>query len=219
MKKFISRTVLLPLCLSAFVIGCETASTTAPAGFLRDYSVLQEGTYFKQEYIAPDIDFSKYTSVKVAPVNFDYLMNRTVCSPEDLENLGKAFRRDIEKSLKEKGFNITHAPSGNTLIVCAAITNVEIPDRLFNAAKSLAPYGLSMIPTDTDGRTAFEAKIIDAKTGKTVIELGEQQAGAGGQIDIAAMAVGGYMKFVNANVVYRKWANQVAKMLSELKKK
>jgi len=212
-------TVLLPLCLLTFVLGCETASTTAPAGFLRDYSVLREGTYFKQEYIASDVDFSKYASVKVVPVNFDYLINRTVCSPEDLENLGKAFRQDIEKSLKAKGFHITNAPSSDTLIVCAAITNVEIPDRLFNAAKSLAPYGLSLIPTDTDGRTAFEAKIIDAKTGKTVIELGEQQSGAGGQLDIAAMTVGGYLKFVNAEVVYRKWADQIATMLSALKKR
>jgi len=204
-------------CLLPFFAGCETASVTAPTGFLKDYSVLEEGTYFKQEYIAPGVDFSKYASVKVVPVNFDYLMDKTVCSPEDLENLGRAFRQDIEKSLAEKGFKITHAPSANTLIVCAAITNIEIPDRLFNAAKSLAPYGLSLVPTDTDGRTAFEAKVVDPKTGKTVIEIGEQRSGAGGQLDIAAMTVGGYMKFVNANVVYRGWADRMAKMLSELK--
>jgi len=217
MNKLCSIIAAVPLCACLLLAGCETASTTAPAGFLRNYSVLQEGTYFKQEYIAPDTDFSKYRSVKVAPVNFDYLMDNTVCSPEDLENLGKAFRQDMEKSLTEKGFKIAHAPAADTLIVCAAITNVEIPDRLFNAAKSLAPYGLSLVPTDTDGRTAFEAKIIDAKTGRVVIELGEQQAGAGGQLDVAALTVGGYMKFVNANVVYRKWANQIAKMLSDLK--
>ncbi|HRZ87092.1 MAG TPA: DUF3313 family protein [bacterium] len=198
--------------------GCETASVERPAGFLRDYSVLNEGTFFKQQFVARDADFSKYRSVKVVPVNFDYLMDKTVADPGDLEDLGRAFRKDIEKALAEKGFKVTQYPTKGTLILAVAVTDIEIPDRVFNAAKSLAPYGIGFIPTDTNGRTAFEGKFIDAETGRTVIEVAEKQSGSGSQINIKAMAIGGYMKFVNAEACFNGWSKQLAAMLDELKK-
>jgi len=217
MGKTIFAKLTLLLTLVSFTAGCAGMSEPSPSGFLPDYSEMKAGTYFVQEYASENADFSKYDSIKIAPVNFEHIIDKTVCSADDLEELGQAFRKDLEEQLTAQGFKMTPVPTGKTLVLSIAITNVELPARVFNAAKSFVPFPFSMIPTDTDGTTAFEGKISDGATGKVLIEIAEQASGAGDSHDVKAMIVGGYAKFMNAETVFKRWAEKIAEMLSNLK--
>jgi hypothetical protein len=205
--------VLLALSFS----GCSTASVGTPSGFLQDYSDLQEGTYFKQEYIPKGTSFMGYKAVKVAPVNLSHLDNASSCDAGDLENLATEFRTDVEAQLQKNGIATTSDPSDRTLVLSLALTNIEIPDRLFNvgmtAASVVSPIPL---PFDKDGQTAVEGKITDGTTGQVLMEFAEVRSGAGDKRTLKTLTVGKYQKFTNTQAVFAGWAQTLAKMLQTL---
>lgn len=222
-----TRLGFIPLvCLGLGLAACSSASVGEPSGFLKDYSILGKGKYFKQEFIVPGANFSSYDSVKVAPIDFSYLIDKTAASSGDLDKLGEAFRQDIESALEDSGFRVTGVVTKKTLIIQPAITNVEFPDVAWNAATEVATSVLVPVPMpnvlDKDGFTAFEMKILDAATGNILIETSEKQKGSGPMTDLSvrgikAKAVGSYTKFSNAEAVFGVWAKKIAKMLTELR--
>ena len=211
--------------LSCFVLwllalsfsGCSTASVGTPSGFLKDYSALQDGTYFKQEYVPKGTRFSGYKAVKVAPVNLSHLDNQSSCDVGDLENLARDFREDVQKQLQKSGFQVSSDPSGHTLVISLALTNIETPDRLFNvgmtAASVISPVPL---PFDRDGKTALEGKITDGTTGNLMMEFAEVRSGAGDKRSLKTLTVGKYQKFTNTQAVFAGWAQTLAKMLKTM---
>ena len=205
--------VLLALSFS----GCSTASVGTPSGFLKSYSNLEEGTYFKQEHVAKDANFAGYKTVKVAPVSLSYLDNQSSCDTGELENLAREFREDVEAQLKKSGFTITSNPHDKTLVISLALTNVETPNRLLNvgltAASVVAPVPL---PFDQDGKTAFEGRITDGVTEQPLVEFAEVRSGSGDELSLKAMTVGKYQKFTNTQAVFAGWAQTIAKMLQNL---
>ena len=159
--------------------GCSTASVGTPSGFLKDYSDLQDGSHFKQEYIPKGTSFAGYKTIKVAPVNLSYLDNTSSCDATDLEDLARGFREDIEAQLKKAGFIVTSDPSGHTLVISLALTNIETPARLFNAALTAASVVAPVpLPFDKDGKTAFEGQITDGTTGQLLMEFAEVRSGS-----------------------------------------
>ena len=197
--------------------GCSTASVGTPSGFLKNYSDLNEGTYFKQEHVAKNANFSGYKTVKVAPVNLSYLDNQTSCDTGELENLAREFREDIEAQLKKDGFTVTSNPHEKTLVISLALTNVEPPNRLLNAGLTAASvFAPVPLPFDQDGKTSFEGKITDGITGQPLVEFAEVRSGSGDQMSIKAMTVGKYQKFTNTQAVFAGWAQTIAKMLQHL---
>jgi len=215
------RAVYLPCLILALLAlslsGCSTASVGTPAGFLQDYSDLQEGTYFKQEYVPKGTSFSGYKAIKVAPVNLSHLDNQSSCDTGELENLAKEFRQDVEAQLQKNGFTVSSDPSGHTLVISLALTNIETPDRLFNvgmtAASVISPVPL---PFDKDGQTAVEGRITDGTTGKLLMEFAEVRSGAGDKRTLKTLTVGKYQKFTNTQAVFAGWAQTIAKMLQTL---
>ncbi|OGX10957.1 MAG: hypothetical protein A2351_04250 [Omnitrophica bacterium RIFOXYB12_FULL_50_7] len=205
--------VLLALSFS----GCSTASVGTPSGFLQDYSDFQNGIYFKQEYIPKGTSFSGYKTVKVAPVNLNHLDDQSSCDTGDLENLAREFREDVEAQLKNSGFTVTSDPSGRTLVLSLALTNIETPDRLFNAGMTAASIMSPVpLPFDKDGKTAVEGKITDGATGQLLMEFAEVRSGAGDKRSLKTLTVGKYQKFTNTQAVFAGWAQTLAKMLQNL---
>jgi len=162
--RYLSCFILVLLALS--FSGCSTASVGTPSGFLNDYAALQDGTYFKQQYVPKGASFVGYKSIKVAPVNLSHLDNQSSCDTGELEDLARQFREDTEAQLKKSGFTVSSDPSGHTLVISLALTDIETPDRLFNvgmtAASVVSPIPL---PFDKNGQTAIEGKITDGTTG------------------------------------------------------
>jgi hypothetical protein len=217
----LKKTIHLPFfvlgLLALSLSGCATASVGTPSGFLQDYSNLQEGTYFKQEYIPKGTSFTGYKAVKVAPVNLSHLDNASSCDTGALEDLAKEFREDVEAQLSKSGFQTTSDPSGRTLVISLALTNIETPDRLFNvgmtAASVVSPIPL---PFDKDGQTSVEGKIMDGSTGQILMEFAEVRSGAGDKRTLKTLTVGKYQKFTNTQAVFAGWAQTIAKMLTKL---
>ncbi|MDD5084997.1 MAG: DUF3313 family protein [Candidatus Omnitrophica bacterium] len=196
------------------VSGCVTDQAATRSGFLNDYSVLKKGKHFNEEHVSSGAKFSEYNQVKVAPIDFSYLADKTACSTDELETLGREFREVIEKKLTESGFTISANPLGKTLVVKLAVTNIEPPNVAFNVAAAV----FCPVPgIDSDGCTSLEGKIVDGATGKTMIEFAETQSGSGKGINVKAMAVGGFTKFTNTESVFKGWATGIASMLSDLK--
>lgn len=217
LKQTARLSFFIPALLALFFPGCSTASIGTPSGFLKDYSGLQEGTYFKQEYIPEGTRFSGYKTVKVAPVNLSHLDNQSSCDTGELEKLAREFREDVEAQLQKQGFTVTSDPSGRTLVISLALTNIETPDRAFNvgmtAASVMSPVPL---PFDKDGQTAMEGKITDGATGELLMEFAEVRSGAGDKRSLKTLTVGKYQKFTNTQAVFSGWAQTIAKMLQNL---
>lgn len=216
-KKTFSCQLLVLVCVAFLLVGCSTAKVADPSGFLGDYSSLQEGAYFKQQYIALGIDFSKYRHIEVAPVNLSYLAGKTACDPADLENLATEFRKNIEDELTKAGFVVTSVPTAETLIISLALTNVEPPNAVLNAGLAAASFFAPVpLPFDQDGKTSFEGKISDAATGRSLAEFAEERTGSGDKMSLKAMTVGKYMKFTNTQAVFEGWSETIAGMLKNL---
>lgn len=200
--------------LLVLISGCLTTEESTRSGFLNDYSILKKGNYFNEEHISSGAKFSEYNQVKVAPIDFSYLADKTACSTDELETLGREFREVIEKELTKAGFTISPNPLDKTLVVKLAVTNIEPPNVAFNVASAV----FCPVPgIDSDGCTSCEGKVVDGTTGKTLIEFAETQSGSGKGINVKAMAVGGFTKFTNTESVFNGWAANIATMLSNLK--
>lgn len=211
---------LFSSCLIAallFSSGCSSTKVAGPSGFVSNYSSLKKGTYFNQERVVPNTDFKEFKAVKVAPINLSYMADKTACDTTELEKLGREFREVIEDKLRASGLTVTSNPSGKTLVISLAITNVEPPDALLNAGLAAATLMMPVpLPFDKDGETSFEGRITDGTTGKVLIEFAETRIGAGSQTDLTGMTTGKFQKFTNTQIVFTRWAETIAKMVKEL---
>jgi len=216
-KKGVDLPCFILVLMALSLAGCATASVGTPSGFLQDYDDLQEGTYFKQEYVPKGASFAGYKTIKVAPVSLSHLDNESSCDVGDLENLAQEFRKDVEAQLQKSGFTTTSDPSAQALVLSLALTNIEIPDRLFNvgmtAASIVSPIPL---PFDKDGKTALEGKITEGTSGKLLMEFAEVRSGAGDKRTLKTLTVGKYQKFTNTQAVFSGWAQTLAKMLQTM---
>lgn len=187
--------------LLALLAGC--VSISKPAGFLEDYSRLYEGAYFKQEYVAPGVNFFHYSKVKVEPVSLRYFKDPSKFEPEDLERLAARLRTELENGLSQKYEAIE--PPGKadkeTLVVTPVLVDVETPPRTLNVVTS----ALVFVPV-ASGSATFEAKLSDGETGKVLAEIAEKRSG---NLDAASLTVGPYMKFVHAEAAFKKWGDQL----------
>lgn len=218
--KISSLPLWLVLVFPILFSSCSTAKTAQPSGFLKDYSSLREGTYFKQEQIDTKIDYALFKRIKVAPVDVSFLNDKTACSSEELEGLAADFRQDVEEQLKGAGFIITSVPTDSTLVIQLAITDIETPDIAFNAGMSAASFMAPVpLPFDKNGKTSFEGKITRSTTGNVLIQFAEERGGAGDRLNLKGMTVGKYQRFTNTKTVFSSWAKTIAKMLKDLSQK
>lgn len=189
----------------AFLSGC--ASIGKPAGFLEDYSRLHQGDYFKQEYAAPGADFYRYQKVKVEPIELRYYKDRGEFEAEELERLASSLETELKKGVQD-AFEIVESTEGvdeKTLVVKAILVDADAPPRALNVVTS----ALILVPV-ANGSATFEAKILDGGTGKTVAEIAEKKEG---NLDVSSLTVGPFMKFADAEAVFKSWGKSLGKFL------
>ena len=208
---------LLLVLLGSFVGGCSSTPDSTTSGFLNNYSELEQGVYFKSEYIDTGFDFADVTDVKVVPVNLNYLDDKTSCDTKELEKLASEFRDNVEKELQAAGFTATSTPHDNALIIRLALTDIEPPKVLQNVAVTAAGvFSPVPLPFDNNGTTAFEGKITTASSDEPIAEFAEMDSGAGG-FNVKSKLIGNYTKFTNSEILFKNWSHQIAKMLKDLK--
>ena len=92
-----------------------------------------------------------------------------------------------------------------TLVVKAILVDVDAPPRALNVVTS----ALILVPV-ANGSAAFEAKILDGGTGKTLAEIAEKKEG---NLDVSSLTVGPFMKFADAEAVFKSWGKSLGKFL------
>ncbi|HXV28158.1 MAG TPA: DUF3313 domain-containing protein [bacterium] len=192
-------------------------STYKSSGFFDDYSVLQEGEYLKQEYIAPGADLYGYQKVIVRSVEMKYFENAEgKFSQEDINKLSTRLHESLKEELGEKYVVLgeTAPTDKNTLIVSPALVYVKTPNRLLNVATFwLIGFNFSK------GAAAFEAKLIDGGSNKVVAEVAEKRKSAGGITDVKGILLGGWMRFASADGIFKRWGKDLVKLTTPPKKK
>lgn len=204
-RGFLSFIFLLGL--DSFLSSC--ASRHPFLGSLENYTRLEEGLYFKQEYVDPKVDFSKYRNIQVRDVNLEFL-DRTAkfkLGFGQAERLASVLKMTLEEELAKK-YRLLVAqdrPDKQTLIVEPVLLDVHTPSRGVNAATSF----LIFIPV-TSGSAAFEAKLKDASTGQAVVEVAEKRTGS---LDVKSLAVGAYTRFTHVEGIFKKWSENLLALL------
>ena len=196
--------LVLALVLSA------CTSVHKPSGYLSDYSQLEEGKNFKQEYRASDADFAKYTKVKVEPVELRFFENTHLeYTDEDIRHLSASLKESLEKRLAKKYqvLGMTEQPDGQTLVVHPALIYATSPERVVNGLTFwLIGFQFSK------GAVAFEAKLTDGGNGKELAVVTEQRKGGGGLADIKSLLIGGFFRFIHAEGAFNQWGKNLVKL-------
>ena len=174
-----------------------------PSGFLGDYSRLAKGKHFRQEYVAPEVDFSKFKKVKVEPAelkHFNDPLNQI--SEADRQKLAARLKSSLEAELAKKYqvLDLGGNPDKETLVVSPALIYIGVPKRLLNLA-TFYFIGFSF----SKGSAAFEAKLTDGGTGKEIVEAAEKRNSGGGIRDIKSILLGGWIRFTCAEGAFKRW--------------
>lgn len=169
------------------LVGCASEGTTQPeqySGFLSDYSRLRPATSATGQpvmrWIAPGLNLDDYTYLQARSISFYPVPQPTEqISHETLDELQTYARHQIRSALSRR-FQLLDPdsqPRPKTLILRSAITGVT------TSAEGFKPYEvipIALIVAATTSATGardrqtelfIEAELIDAATGKTVLEV------------------------------------------------
>jgi len=207
---------VLPAGFLAFFLFTLSACTSVhepPSGFLGNYSDLQKGKSFKQEYIESGVDLTQYQKVKVNPVDVSRFQNpRNEYSEAEIQQLGTDLQAALEKQLSKK-FQVLGSedrPDRETLVISPALVYATSPERLLNAL-TFWFIGFQF----SKGSAAVEAKLTDGATGKEVAVVAERRKGGGGLSDPKSLLIGGFFRFTHAQGAFNRWGKNFNKMTSQ----
>jgi hypothetical protein len=211
--------------VAASLVACKTTIQTRgvePAGFLGDYSELQEGQGGEEallHYVKPDTDFSAYDKVMIDPVTIwrESPGLRDV-SPEELQRLANHFEAAIRGQL-QRDYEIVDQPAPGVLRVRAAITEARGSRALLDLVSTVAPPARALdtvnrMATGTHsfvGRAGAEAEILDSVTGERLAAAVDRRAGD----KVLRGATGTWGDVEDA---YDLWATRLRDRLAELRR-
>ena len=190
------RLPLLAALTAVAVLGLTACSTTRQArsvtdsGFLGDYSQLTKGTGDQAQlrYIAPNVDWKKYTKVYIMPVELwkadDKDSPLGKLSPENQQLLVNFFYTELNNEL-QKSFTIVAAPGPDTLVVHVAVTEAEKSAPVRNLLTSVVPFGIAANILVTAafgsgigvGQVQVEGELLDGQTNQRLAAAVDRRVG------------------------------------------
>lgn len=204
------------LILFAFVLSSCTSIHQPTSGFLGDYSNLQKGKNFKQEYVASSADLTKYKKVKVNAVETKRFQNPyKEYSAAEIQTMAAELKTSLEMSLSKR-YEILgpkDKPDHETLVISPALVYMTSPEALLNAA-TIWFLGFQF----SKGSAALEAKLIDGGSGKEIAAVAEERKGGGGLLDPKSLLIGGFFRFIHAEGAFNRWGKNFDKMTALPKK-
>ncbi len=187
------KLIALSLSLVALsAVGCK-AGPAPDAGFIQNPEVLRQDDKlpFDAVWFKEGVDFSKFQTVYIAPVDTTHLLNldwwdKANIAPGDqqsqAEELGEYFRNKVKGQFADDDKNkhtVVDTPGDDTLIVELAIVEV-VPTKVW-----LNAIGYILAGQLDNGLTAFEGRFRDGKTKEVIAEFKDREYG---QIDIVSLA-------------------------------
>ena len=175
---------------------------------------------FNKAWAKQGVNWQRYRTIYIAPVNTDYLIQATWWQQtiradqmqQDVRNMASfmhsEFIRAFQNDPKHR-FQVVQTPERGSLTVQLALTELVPSKVLLNAIKIAGPYGSGIAAavlergTEAQSAVAFEARIIDSKTGETLAMVADKEYAVARPIDLK-----GFTWYGNAQDVVTTWSNQ-----------
>jgi len=166
------------------------ARSVTESGFLGDYSQLKKGKgdQAKLVYIAPGVEWKKYTKMYIEPVQLwkseDPDSKLGKLSPENQQMLVNFLYTELNNEL-QKSYTIVDKPGPDTLVLRSAVTEAKKSAPVRNLLTSIVPFGIAANILVTAafgtgigvGEVQAEAELLDGETNQRLAAAVDRRAG------------------------------------------
>ena len=214
--------VALTLGLSLMITGCAAlkAAPSTGAGFVPMAQMAPRADLpFQKVWFKAGVDFTRYKSIYIAPVNTGFLMQsnwwqqnfRQGQMQEDLALMAQYMRDEFKTAFANDPlhrFRVVEAPEADSLTFELALTEL-VPSNVALSVLEYAPYGggtavrIMERATGAESTVAFEAKMKDSATGEVLAMFADRQVKKIRIIDFKA-----FTWYAHGREIIREWAEQ-----------
>ncbi len=189
--------------VSAMAAGCATVQDPGQAGFLSDYSNLEEVDDNHLVYLSGNA--GNYSKFIIEPVAMLYRQpeEKRIFSDEELEDLQVHFKTAVIEALTEDdGFQMVEVAGPGTARLRIGITAVDDTIGALNITIYTKITGAGL------GGAAFEGEVVDSMTGEQIAAV--SRWGSGSRILRA-----GFTHTGDAKILMDRWAKDLRERLDE----
>lgn len=179
---------------------------------------------FDKVWIKQGVDWQRYRTIYVAPVNSSYLVRATWWREsiradqiqQDAENMGAFMRTEFIKAFQHDPrhrLRVVMAPESGSLTLEMAITELVPSKVLLNVVKVAGPYGSGLAAgvlersAEAQSTVAFESRLKDTDTGQIVAMFADRQYATLRPIDLK-----GFTWYGNVEDIVEQWAKQTVEV-------
>jgi hypothetical protein len=219
---------LFPIAICFLVLGCK-AGPAKNAGFVDPTLMANDKSLpFHKVWKKPGFDFANYKKIYISPVDTSHMLKtndwqkgeRKDQFVSDIATLARFTRNAVEKSFREDPkhhFEVVDEPpkSDDALIFNISLTEV-VPSKIVLNALGYAPFfigtGVTVVRTIAQDQStaAFEARILTANDGQTVVELADREAE-----QKSVVSVRGLTWYSHCQAIISQWATQFVQMTNQ----
>ena len=189
--------------LCALATGCATVQDPGQAGFLSDYSKLEE---IKENHLVYDSgNLGNYSKFIIEPVAMLYRQpeEKRKFADEELEDLQAHFATKVREALiKDDGYQIVEVPGPETATLRIGITDVDDTIGALNITIYTKITGAGL------GGAAMEGEVVDSVTGEQIGAV--IRWGSGSRLLRA-----GFTHTGDAKIVIDRWAKDLRQRIDE----
>jgi hypothetical protein len=213
---------LAVILISVMLCGCASlkAEPSRGAGFVPMEQMAKQGDLpFNKAWVKKDLDWKRYQTIYVKPVNTGYLMEtdawkenfRQGHMKEDAQEIGRYMEDRFRAAFANdpgNQFHVVGYPEPGSLTLELALTEL-VPSHVVLEALRFAPYGGGAAATVVSRGTgamstvAFEAKVRDSSSGTVVAMFADRETQKFKFIDFK-----GVTWYGNAKNIIDEWADQ-----------
>jgi hypothetical protein len=175
---------------------------------------------FNKVWVKQGIDWKRYRTIYIAPVNTHYLIQATWWQQsiradqmqQDVRDMARFMRSKFIKAFQSdphQRFLVVFSPQRGSLTLELALTEVVPSKPLLNAVKIAGPYGSGLAAAvlergaDAQSAVAFEARIKDGSSGETLAMAADKEYATARPIDLK-----GFSWYGNAKDIITTWSTQ-----------
>jgi hypothetical protein len=215
--------------LSLMLSGCASlkAAPSTGAGFVpMDQMAPRADLPFQKVWFKKDVDFTRYKSIYVAPVNTKFLLEsnwwqqnfRQGEMQADLAMMAQYMQDEFKTAFANdpsRRYQVVEAPQQDSLTLELALTEL-VPSNVALSVLEYAPYGggtavrVMERATGAESTVAFEAKMKDSGTGDILAMFADRQVKKIRIIDFKA-----FTWYAHGREIIREWAEQFVKLANQ----
>jgi hypothetical protein len=189
--------------LGALAAGCATVQDPGQAGFLSDYSNLEEIDENHLVYVSGNSgNYSKFIVEPVAML-YRHPVEKRIFSDEELEGLQAHFKTAVIEALTEDdGYQVVEVAGPGTARIHIGITAVDDTIGALNISIYTKITGAGL------GGAAFEGEVVDSITGEQIAAVSRWGSGS-------RYLRAGFTHTGDAKILMDRWAKHLRERIDE----